>query len=89
MLLPYVLFVLLYVTSVSSFKISLNCMNRIFTRTVFALLSMYVGEYGGLSESELCVFRELRPIGWLVVDESPPVLLWSVVMSYVDYVDDG
>ena len=36
---------------------------------------VYVGGYGGLSESGLCVFRELCPVGFLVVDESPLVLL--------------
>ena len=40
----------------------------------------YVGTgYGGLSESGLCVFHELRPVGFvvgfLVVGESPSVLL--------------
>ena len=29
--------------------------------------SVYVGGYGGLSESELCVFRELCPVSFLVV----------------------
>ena len=29
--------------------------------------SVYVGEYGGLSESGLCVFRELCPVSFLVV----------------------
>ena len=33
--------------------------------------SVYVGRYGGLSESGLCVFRELRPVGFLVVGKSP------------------
>ena len=37
--------------------------------------SMYVGGYGGLSESGLCVFRELCPVSFLVVGESPSVLL--------------
>ena len=30
---------------------------------------------GGLSESGLCVFRELCPVSFLVVGESPSVLL--------------
>ena len=34
-----------------------------------------VGGYGGLSESGLCVFRELCPVSFLVVGESPSVLL--------------
>ena len=37
--------------------------------------SVYVGGYSGLSESGLCVFRELCPISFLVVGESPSVLL--------------
>ena len=37
--------------------------------------SVYVGGYGGLSESGLCVFRELCPCSFLVVGESPSVLL--------------
>ena len=39
--------------------------------------SVYIGGYGGLSESELCVFRELCPV-ILVVDECPSVLLMIV-----------
>ena len=34
---------------------------------------MYVGGYGGLSESDLCVFRELCPVSFIVVGESPAV----------------
>ena len=37
--------------------------------------SVYVGGYGGLSESGLCVFRELCQVSFLVVGESPSVLL--------------
>ena len=37
--------------------------------------SVYVGGYGGLSESVLCVFRELCPVSFLVVSESPSVVL--------------
>ena len=37
--------------------------------------SVYVGGYGGLSESGLCVFRELCSVSFLVVGESPSVLL--------------
>ena len=37
--------------------------------------SVYVGGYGGLSESGLCVLRELCPVSFLVVVESPSVLL--------------
>ena len=35
------------------------------------IASVYVGGYGGLSESGLCVFSELCPAGFLVVGESP------------------
>ena len=40
----------------------------------------YVGSvdssgYGGLSESGLCVFRELCPVSFLVVGECPSILL--------------
>ena len=37
--------------------------------------SVYVGGYDGLSESGLCVFRELCPVSFLVVRESPSVML--------------
>ena len=37
--------------------------------------SVYIGGYGGLSESGLCVFRELCPVSFLVVGENPSVLL--------------
>ena len=50
--------------------------------------SVYIGGYGGLSESGLCVFRELCPVSFLVVGECPSVLSWSVVMSYVNCSDD-
>ena len=33
--------------------------------------SVYVGGYGGLSEIGLCVLRELYPVSFLVVGESP------------------
>ena len=33
--------------------------------------SVYIGGYGGLSESGLCVFRKLCPISFLVVGECP------------------
>ena len=36
---------------------------------------VYVGGYGGLSESGLCFFRELCPVSFLVVSECPLVLL--------------
>ena len=51
--------------------------------------SVYIGGYGGLSESGLRDFRELCPVSFLVAGESPSVLLWFVVMSYVNCGDDG
>ena len=36
---------------------------------------VYIGGYGGLNESRLCVFRELCPVSFLVVGECPSVLL--------------
>ena len=33
--------------------------------------SVYVGGYGCMSKSELCVLRELCTVGFLVVGESP------------------
>ena len=50
---------------------------------------MYVGGYGGLRESGLCVFRELCPVSFLILGEHPSVLLLSVVVSYVNCSDDG
>ena len=47
--------------------------------------SVYVGGYGWcLSESRICVIRELCPVSFLVVGKSMSVLLYSVVMSYVN-----
>ena len=37
--------------------------------------SVYVGGYGGLSESGLCVFCTLCPVCFLVVGKGPSVLL--------------
>ena len=37
--------------------------------------SVYVDGYGGLSESGLCVFRDLCPVSFLVGGESPSGLL--------------
>ena len=37
--------------------------------------SVYIGGYGGLSESGLCVFPKLCPVSFLVVGECPSVLL--------------
>ena len=35
--------------------------------------SVYIGGYGGLNESGLCVFRKLCPVSLLVVGECPSV----------------
>ena len=51
--------------------------------------SVYVGGYWGLSESELCVFGKMCPVGFLVVCECLSLLLQYIVMSYVDCGDDG
>ena len=37
--------------------------------------SVYVGGYGGLRESGLCVFCKLCPVCFLVVGKGPSVLL--------------
>ena len=37
--------------------------------------SVYIGGYGSLSESGLCVFVELCPVSFLVVGKGPSVLL--------------
>ena len=37
--------------------------------------SVYIGGYGGLSESGLCVFRKLCPVSFLLFGECPSVLL--------------
>ena len=37
--------------------------------------SVYVGGYGGLSESGLCVFHESCPVSFLIVGESLLILL--------------
>ena len=39
------------------------------------VITVYVGEYGGLRENGLYVFCELCPVSFLVVGESPSVLL--------------
>ena len=46
--------------------------------------SVYVGGYGGLSESGLCVFCKWCPVCCFVVGKGPSVLLQSVVMTYVN-----
>ena len=42
--------------------------------------SVYIGGYGGLSESGLCVFRELFPVRFRVVGERPFVVVCSHVV---------
>ena len=37
--------------------------------------SVYIGGYSGMSESGFCVFREWCTVSFLVVGESPSVLL--------------
>ena len=49
---------------------------------------VYIGGYGGLSESGLCVFRELCPVSFLLDGECPSVLLYIVVMAYVNCGDN-
>ena len=51
--------------------------------------SVYVGGYGGRSESGPCVIRELCPVGFLFIGNSPSVLLQSVVMPCANCGDDG
>ena len=51
--------------------------------------SVYVCGYCGLSDGELCLYGELRPVGFLVVCECSSVLLQSVVLLYVHCGDDG
>ena len=48
--------------------------------------SVYVGGYVGLSESGLCVFRELCPVNFLVVCESPLVLLLLLLLLSSIYI---
>ena len=49
---------------------------------------MYVGGYGGLSESGLRVCHKLWPVSFLVVCKCLSVLVQSIAMSYVDCGDD-
>ena len=54
----------------------------------YSIGSVYDGEYGGLSESRLCVLCKLCPVGFLVVGKNLSDLLQSIVTSYVDCGDD-
>ena len=51
--------------------------------------SVYIGLYGGLSESGLCVFRESCTVSFHIVGENLSVLLQSIIMVYVNCGDDG
>ena len=59
------------------------CLSAISMKFVKIMLAVcyFAGGYGGLSESGLCVFRELCPVSCLVVGESPSVFV--VVCSHV------
>ena len=51
----------------------LSAISNMFVKILFG--SVYVGGYGGLSESGLCVFCKLCPVCFLVVGKGPSVLL--------------
>ena len=51
------------------------CSSAIRMMYVKIMLAVVVGGYSGLSESGLCVFRELCPVSFLVVGGNPSVLL--------------
>ena len=51
------------------------CFSAIRMMFVKIVGSVYVGGYGGLSESGLCVFCKLCPVCFLVVGNGPSVLL--------------
>ena len=51
------------------------CLSAISMMFIKILLAVCVGGYGGLSESGLCVVRDLCPVSFLVVGDSPSVLL--------------
>ena len=51
------------------------CLSAISMMFVKIVLAVCVGGYDRLSESVLWVFRELCPVSFLVVGESPSVLL--------------
>ena len=61
---------------------SMFCLSAI--SMMSAVGSVYVGGYGGLSESGHYVFCKLCPVCFLVVGKGPSALLQSVVMSYVN-----
>ena len=51
--------------------------------------SVYIGGYGSLHESGLCVFRKLCPVSFLVVGKCLSVLLYTVVISHGNCGYDG
>ena len=51
------------------------CLSAISMMFVKIMLAVYVGGYGGLSESGLCVFCKLCPVCFFVVGKGPSVLL--------------
>ena len=51
----------------------LSAISMMFVKIMLAV--WYVGGYGGLSESGLCVFCKLCPVRFLVVGNGPSVLL--------------
>ena len=76
----------LFVLCIACLTVFVNCLVKQFAMClgVVAILydvcensvgSVYVGGYGGLRESRLCVFRELCPVSFLVIGESTSVLL--------------
>ena len=56
-------------------SVGMLCLSAISIMFVKLCGSVYVGGYGSLSECGLCVFRELCPVSFIVVGESPSVLL--------------
>ena len=55
----------------------MTCMVKQFAISLGVVFINYVGSVyiGGLTESRPCVFRELFPVVFLVIGESPSVLL--------------
>ena len=51
----------------------LSAISMMFVKNFF--VCVYVGGYGGLSESGLCVFCKWCPVCFLVVGKGPSVLL--------------
>ena len=53
----------------------LSAISMMFVKILLAVCMLYVGGYGGLSESGLCVFCKLCPVCFLVVGKGLSVLL--------------